>query len=116
MRVRNLEARSLFLKAWGELYKGTLAYRANSELIEFDAARNVARLQVEDVRADLFNVIPPQQSGRVAQPLGGGGVPDLRKPEGPGRALDRRRHRARRRACPGAASRPTTTPGWRPTP
>jgi sulfide dehydrogenase [flavocytochrome c] flavoprotein subunit len=69
MRVRNLEARSLFLKAWGELYKGTLEYRPNSELIEFDAARNVARLQVEDVKADLFNVIPPQQAGRVAQPL-----------------------------------------------
>ncbi|MFT3819706.1 MAG: NAD(P)/FAD-dependent oxidoreductase [Rubrivivax sp.] len=61
--------KGLFLKAWSELYPGIIEYRPSSELIEFDAARGVARLQVEDVRADLFNVIPPQQAGRIAQPL-----------------------------------------------
>lgn len=61
--------KGLFTKAWDELYKGIVEYRPNSELIEFDAARQVAKLQVEDVKADLFNVIPPQQAGRIAQPL-----------------------------------------------
>jgi NADPH-dependent 2,4-dienoyl-CoA reductase/sulfur reductase-like enzyme len=61
--------KALFLKAWNELYPGIIEYRPNSELIEFDAQRNVAKLQVEDFKADLFNVIPPQQAGRVAQPL-----------------------------------------------
>jgi sulfide dehydrogenase [flavocytochrome c] flavoprotein subunit len=61
--------KGLFLKAWDELYKGIIEYRPNSELVEFDAARGVARLQVEDVKADLFNIIPPQQAGRIAQPL-----------------------------------------------
>ncbi|MFT3816627.1 MAG: hypothetical protein QM750_03195 [Rubrivivax sp.] len=61
--------KGLFLKAWSVLYPGLIEYRLNSELVEVDAARGVARLQVEDVRADLFNVIPPQQAGRIAQPL-----------------------------------------------
>ena len=29
----------------------------------------VARLTTEDVRADLFNIIPPQKAGRIAQPF-----------------------------------------------
>jgi len=61
--------KGLFLKAWSDLYPNIIEYRPNSELIEFDAQRNVAKLQVEDFKADLFNIIPPQQAGRIAQPL-----------------------------------------------
>ncbi len=61
--------KGLFMKAWDELYKGIIEYRPNSELVEFDGARNVAKLQVEDFKADLYNIIPPQQAGRIAQPL-----------------------------------------------
>lgn len=61
--------KALFLKAWSELYPGLIEYRPNSALVEFDAARSVARLEIEDFKADLFNVIPPQQAGRIAQPL-----------------------------------------------
>ncbi len=61
--------KALFLKAWDDLYKGIIDYRPNSELLEFDVRSNVARLLTEDVKADLFNIIPPQQAGRIAQPL-----------------------------------------------
>ncbi|MCA3243597.1 MAG: FCSD flavin-binding domain-containing protein, partial [Rubrivivax sp.] len=61
--------KALFLKAWDDLYKGIIEYRPNAEVVEFDVRGNVAKLQVEDVRADLFNIIPPQQAGRIAQPL-----------------------------------------------
>ncbi len=61
--------KALFLKAWEERYKGIIDYRPNAELVEFDVRRNVARLQVDDVRADLFNIIAPQQAGRIAQLL-----------------------------------------------
>lgn len=61
--------KDLFAKAWNDLYPGLIEYRPNSELIEFDAQAGVARLQVEDFEADLFNVVPPQQAGRIAQPL-----------------------------------------------
>jgi sulfide dehydrogenase [flavocytochrome c] flavoprotein subunit len=61
--------KGLFVTAWTELYPGIIEYRPNSELVEFDAQRNVAKLQVEDFKADLYNIIPPQQAGRIAQPL-----------------------------------------------
>lgn len=61
--------KALFLKAWNELYPGIIEYRPNSEVVEFDASSNVARLEVEDFKADLFNIIPPQQAGRIAEPL-----------------------------------------------
>jgi sulfide dehydrogenase [flavocytochrome c] flavoprotein chain len=61
--------KGLFEKAWKELYPGLIEYRPNSELLEFDAAGKLAKLTTEDVRADLFNIIPPQQAGRVAQPF-----------------------------------------------
>lgn len=61
--------KGLFTKAWNELYPGIVEYRPNSELTEFDTGRRVARLQFEDVKADVFNIIPPQQAGRIAQPL-----------------------------------------------
>jgi sulfide dehydrogenase [flavocytochrome c] flavoprotein chain len=61
--------KGLFLKAWNELYPGIIEYRPNSEVVEFDNARGVAKLQVEDFKSDLFNIIPPQQAGRIAQPF-----------------------------------------------
>lgn len=61
--------KGLFQKAWSELYPGIVEYRPNSSLLEFDAAKGVARLETEDVRADLFNVIPAQRAGRIAAPL-----------------------------------------------
>jgi NADPH-dependent 2,4-dienoyl-CoA reductase/sulfur reductase-like enzyme len=61
--------KGLFEKAWRELYPGIIDYRPNSELLEFDAAGRTAKLLTEDVRADLFNIIPAQLAGRVAAPL-----------------------------------------------
>jgi len=61
--------KGLFEKAWRELYPGIVEYRANAELLEFDGGRGVAKLVTEDVKADVFNIIPPQQAGRIAQPF-----------------------------------------------
>ena len=60
---------ALFKAVWAERYKGIVEYRPNSELVEFDLRNRTARLQVEDVKADLFNVIPPQRAGRIAEEL-----------------------------------------------
>jgi sulfide dehydrogenase [flavocytochrome c] flavoprotein subunit len=60
---------ALFRGVWNERYKGIVEYRPNSELVEFDLKRNIARMQVEDVKADLFNIIPPQRAGLVATDL-----------------------------------------------
>lgn len=61
--------KGLFLKAWSELYPGIVEYRPNAEVVEFDLRGKVAKGQVEDYKADLFNIIQPQQAGRIAQPL-----------------------------------------------
>ncbi|WP_326534795.1 NAD(P)/FAD-dependent oxidoreductase [Pseudorhodoferax sp.] len=61
--------KGLFLKAWSELYPGLIEYRANSEVVEFDVRGRTAKLLTEDFKADLYNIIPPQQAGRIAQPL-----------------------------------------------
>jgi len=60
---------ALFRSVWKERYAGIIEYRPNSELVEFDLKRNIARMQVEDVKADLFNIIPPQRAGMVATDL-----------------------------------------------
>ena len=59
--------KGLFTKAWEELYPGMIEYRPNSELLEVDGG--TARFLGDDVRADVLNVIPPQQAGRIAQGL-----------------------------------------------
>jgi sulfide dehydrogenase [flavocytochrome c] flavoprotein subunit len=62
--------KGLFLKAWSERYPGLVDYRPNSELVRVDAAQNTLELQFETVRADVLNVVPPQQAGRIAQTAG----------------------------------------------
>ena len=59
---------ALFEKAFKDHYTGILEYRANAEIKE--VAGNVAKLEFEDVRADVLNVIPPQRAGDIARTAG----------------------------------------------
>jgi sulfide dehydrogenase [flavocytochrome c] flavoprotein subunit len=52
------------------LYKGIVEYRSNSGLVDVDAATLTAKLDFEDVKADVLNVVPPQKAARVAELLG----------------------------------------------
>ncbi|MFM7706212.1 MAG: FCSD flavin-binding domain-containing protein [Rubrivivax sp.] len=60
--------KALFEKAFKDHYTGILEYRPNAELKE--VAGNVAKLEFEDVRADVLNVIPPQRAGDIARTAG----------------------------------------------
>jgi sulfite dehydrogenase len=62
--------KALFVAAWSDLYKGIVEYRSNSGLVDVDAATLTAKLDFEDVKADVLNVVPPQKAGRVAELLG----------------------------------------------
>ena len=62
--------KGLFEKAFADRYKGILEYRANAELKEVDAGNGVAKLEFEDVKADVINVIPPQRAGDIARSAG----------------------------------------------
>lgn len=60
----------LFMKAWADLYKGTLEYRPNSEVKEVDAATNTAVLEFDKFKADVLNIIPPHRAGDIAHKSG----------------------------------------------
>jgi sulfide dehydrogenase [flavocytochrome c] flavoprotein chain len=60
--------KALFEKAFKDHYDGLLEYRANSELKEISG--NVAKLEFDDVKADVLNVIPPQRAGDLARTAG----------------------------------------------
>jgi sulfite dehydrogenase len=60
----------LFKKAWAELYKGIVEYRGNAKAIGVNAATGTVRLEVEDVRGDVLNVVPPHGAGEIARKAG----------------------------------------------
>jgi NADPH-dependent 2,4-dienoyl-CoA reductase/sulfur reductase-like enzyme len=60
----------LFKAAWKDLYPGILEYRGNAKAVGVDAASSTVKLEVEDVKGDVLNVVPPQRAGNVAQQAG----------------------------------------------
>ena len=62
--------KALFEKAFKDRYGSLLEYRPNAELKEVDAATGTAKLEFEDVRADVINVIPPQRAADLAKNAG----------------------------------------------
>ena len=60
----------LFKKAWAELYPGMIEFRGNSKAIGVDAKTGTVKLEVEDVRGDVLNVVPPHRAGDIALKAG----------------------------------------------
>jgi sulfite dehydrogenase len=60
--------KGLFEKAFKDHYAGILEYRANNELKSVDGT--TAKLEFDDVKADVLNVIPPQRAGDIARSAG----------------------------------------------
>ncbi|HEX4782551.1 MAG TPA: NAD(P)/FAD-dependent oxidoreductase [Usitatibacter sp.] len=60
---------ALFRRAWKELYPGMVDYRPNSKAVDVDIATRTVKLEFEDVKADVLNVIPPMKAGEVAAPF-----------------------------------------------
>ncbi len=60
--------KALFEKAFKDHYSGILEYRANNELKE--VVGTTAKLEFDDVKADVLNVIPAQRAGDIARSAG----------------------------------------------
>ena len=60
--------KGLFEKAFKDHYTGIIEYRANSELKE--VVGTTAKLEFDDVKADVLNVVPPQRGGDIARQAG----------------------------------------------
>lgn len=60
----------LFKKAWAELYPGMIEFRGNAKAVGVDARNGTVKLEVEDVKGDVLNVVPPQRAGDIAAKAG----------------------------------------------
>ena len=60
--------KGLFMAAWAAHYKGIIEYRPNAVLKEVSGT--TAKLEFEDVKADVLNVVPPQRAGEIAVKTG----------------------------------------------
>jgi NADPH-dependent 2,4-dienoyl-CoA reductase/sulfur reductase-like enzyme len=60
---------ALFKKAWSELYPGMIEYRPNSKTVDVDAKAGIVKLELDDVKGDVLNVLPPMKAGRIAEPF-----------------------------------------------
>ena len=62
--------KALFEKVYADQYKGIIEYRPNNELKAVDAATNIAKLEFDDVKADVLNVVPPHRGADIARAAG----------------------------------------------
>ena len=60
----------LFKAAWKDLYGGILEYRGNAKAIGVDAKTMTVKLEVEDVKGDILNIVPPHRAGDIAVQAG----------------------------------------------
>jgi sulfite dehydrogenase len=60
----------LFKAAWKDLYGGILEYRGNAKAVGVDPKTNTVKLEVEDVKGDVLNVVPPHAAGTIARQAG----------------------------------------------
>jgi NADPH-dependent 2,4-dienoyl-CoA reductase/sulfur reductase-like enzyme len=56
----------LFRKAWADLYKGIIEYRPDSKAVDVDVRGRAVKLEFDDVKADVLNVLPPMKAANVA--------------------------------------------------
>ena len=60
----------LFKRAWSDLYKDMLEYRGSAKAVGIDARTMTVKLEVEDVKGDVLNVVPPHRAGDIALQAG----------------------------------------------
>ncbi|MDA1118613.1 MAG: NAD(P)/FAD-dependent oxidoreductase [Proteobacteria bacterium] len=60
----------LFKQAWADLYPGMIEFRGNAKAIGVDARAGTVKLEVEDVKGDVLNVVPAQRAGDIAVQAG----------------------------------------------
>jgi sulfite dehydrogenase len=65
--------KALFERAFKQHYEGIIEYRANNEVREVSVSGSqlVAKLEFDDVKADVLNVIPAQRAGDLARNTAG---------------------------------------------
>lgn len=57
---------ALFRAAWAKHYAGLIDYRPGQSAMKIDAAKLTISSEVEDIKGDVINLIPPQRAGQIA--------------------------------------------------
>jgi NADPH-dependent 2,4-dienoyl-CoA reductase/sulfur reductase-like enzyme len=60
----------LFKQAWADLYPGMIEFRGNSKAVGVDPRTGTVKTEVEEVKGDVLNVVPPQRAGDIAVKAG----------------------------------------------
>jgi sulfide dehydrogenase [flavocytochrome c] flavoprotein subunit len=60
----------LFRRAWSDLYPEIIEYRPNSRAVAVDGKNKTVKLEVDDVKGDVLNVVPPHRAGDIAVKAG----------------------------------------------
>jgi len=60
----------LFKQAWADLYPGMIEVRGNSKAVGVDPRTGTVKTEVEEVKGDVLNVVPPQRAGDIAVKAG----------------------------------------------
>ena len=60
----------LFKRAWADLYAGIIEYRGNSRATGVDGNSMTVKLELDDVKGDVLNVVPPHRAGDIALKAG----------------------------------------------
>jgi NADPH-dependent 2,4-dienoyl-CoA reductase/sulfur reductase-like enzyme len=61
---------ALFKRAWSDLYPGIIEYRGNARAVGVDGQNKTVKLELEDVKGDVLNVVPPHRAGDIAAKAG----------------------------------------------
>ncbi len=59
----------LFKKAWAEMYPGIVEYRSNAKVVDVDIKTMTVKMEVDDLKADVLNILPPMKAGAIADPF-----------------------------------------------
>jgi sulfite dehydrogenase len=60
----------LFKRAWSDLYPGIIEYRGNARAVAVDGKARTVKLELDDVKGDILNVVPPHRAGDIAAKAG----------------------------------------------
>jgi NADPH-dependent 2,4-dienoyl-CoA reductase/sulfur reductase-like enzyme len=59
----------LFKKAWAEMYPGIVEFRGNAKVVDVDLKTMTAKMEVEEFKADVLNILPPMKAGAIVNPF-----------------------------------------------
>jgi sulfite dehydrogenase len=60
----------LFKRAWSDLYAGIIEYRGDARAVGVDGSSKTVKLELDDVKGDVLNVVPPHRAGDLAMKAG----------------------------------------------